>query len=125
MTSPDKYNMVMPESDENVLCIKVHKPISKEGYSESFLPRIETMVEQKGGIKLLVYYEDYKGWEEDASKMDMEASLKYRDKLVRFALVNPPEKEIFQKKLKAMFMSGETRFFSKEDFDAALEWVRG
>ena len=122
--SEEKYNTIMDETDDRVLCVKIHKPISKEGYENNFLPRIRDMVEKTGEIRLLVFYEDYKGWEEEASALDMQTSVAYRDKLARFALVNPPEKEMFQKKIKSFFMSGEFRNFAAEDFGEALDWVR-
>ena len=90
----EKFNTIMPETTDKVLCIQVDKVISEEGYQQNFLPRIEKMIETYGEIRLLVHYLSFKGWEHDAAKEDMATFALLGKKLKKFALVNPPESEI-------------------------------
>lgn len=120
-----KFNTIMPETDDRTLCILIEKPISAEGYEHNFLPRFKGMLDRNGEARLLVYYKDFKGWEEEAAEKDMEITSAYGKKIRRFALVNPPRSEIFQKKVKAPLFDPEAlRLFEESELDKALNWVK-
>lgn len=123
-TDNEKFNTIMPDTTDQVLCVQVDKVFSEEGYKENFLPRINTMIEKYGEIRVLLNYVDFKGWEHDAAKEDMVSSAALGNKLKKFALVNPPESEIFQRSMKSELMSGETKFFAKDQLEEAIEWVK-
>ncbi len=125
MTLPeDKFNTIMPESDERTLCIRVEKPISKEGYTLNFLPRLNKMIDRTGEIRILVYFQSYHGWEPEAALEDMDATLQFGDKLAKLALVNPPEREVLQRLIKKPLLRGDVRFFDEDELDDALGWVK-
>ena len=90
----------------------------------NFLPRVQKIIENHGELRLLIYYSNYQGWEEGAIASDMSATAEFADKLVRFALVNPPEKEVFQKKIKAPLYAGPVKIFEENELGQALDWVR-
>lgn len=119
-----QFNPLMPQSNDRVLCFQIDRPISAAGYEQNFLPRVREVIARHGGLRLLIYYKNYCGWEEAAAQMDFEASFQFRDKVVKLALVNPPGKEALQKKIKQHYMSGELRFFSMENLDMALDWIK-
>lgn len=119
-----KYNVVLPQTDERVLCLQIDRTISKEGYTENFLPRIQTMLETKGEIRILIDFKAYKGWEEEAAMIDMSTLLEYGQGVKKFALVNPPEIMVKQSSIKSHLIAGEIEVFKSEEFDEALEWVR-
>ena len=114
----------MPETTEEALCVKVDKVISEEGYRENFLPRLKTMVEKFDEVRILLYYADFKGWEHDAAKEDMVTSALFGNKLTKFALVNPPESEIFQKFMKKDLFAGEMKMFNEDKLQDAIDWVK-
>lgn len=116
-----KFNQILPETTDRVLCYRVNKVISLEGYQDIALPLLHTMIEKHGEIRILVDYERFLGWEEEAAKVDMMATAALGNKLAKLALINPPESEIFHRKIKGSILSGEMKIFS--DFDKALEWV--
>jgi hypothetical protein len=120
----NKYNIVMPETDDRVLCLRVEKPISPEGYSENFAPRIRAMIEKHGGIRLLVYFCAYKGWEAEAALMNMGGLVEFGPKVIKFAMVNPPKKELVRHNVNKPLMAGETRTFEESELAEALAWVR-
>lgn len=120
-----KYNILMPQSDDRALCFQIDKPISKEGYAENFVPRTRAMIERHGGIRLLLYFTGYKGWEPEAALANMGILTEFGPKVIRFALVNPPKKEILRAKVNEPLVSGETRVFDAAQLDEAIEWVKG
>lgn len=120
-----KFNTIMPETDDKTLCVLIEKPISAEGYDHNFLPRFKDIINRNGEARLLVYYKDFKGWEKGAVASDMEMTSLYGKKIKRFALVNPPSSEVFQKKIKApLFDTGALRLFTESELDKALDWVK-
>lgn len=120
----DKFNIIMDETEGSTLCVQVEKVISAEGYAENFLPRINEIVQKHGELNILIYYKSYKGWEEDAAKQDMVTSALFSKNLKKLALVNPPEKEVFQRTLKNALSKTELKLFNEEDLQKALEWVK-
>jgi hypothetical protein len=119
----DKYNIIMPETTDRVLCIRVEKPISGAGYAGNFAPRIHTMLKLYGGIRLLVYYKEYHGWEAEAALMDMGGLAEFGNKVVKFAMVNPPKRELVRLNVKKSLLSGENKVFDEKDLAEALRWV--
>lgn len=119
-----KYNIVMPETDERVLCLRIEKPISPEGYSENFAPRIRAMIEKHGGIRLLIHFKAYQGWEAEAALMDMAGVAEFGQKVIKFAMVNPPKKELLRHNVNKPLITGEARTFTDDELAQALAWVR-
>lgn len=120
----EKYNTIMPETDEKTLCVEVDKPISGEGYRDNFLPRLKNMVEKTGEARILIYFKKYEGWEEQAANFDMQTTVEYGKFVKKLAFVNPPEKLVFKNKIKEPLFKGETQFFTETDLPKALSWVK-
>ncbi len=120
----EKFNTVMPETTDNALCLRIDKPISVEGYQENFLPRIWKMVEDHGEIRLMTYYHDYQGWEEEAAMFDMAATLQYGKYLKKLALVDAPDKLVTQYMVKKSLISGEVEFFESHQLQDAIAWTK-
>lgn len=123
-SNADKYNPIMPESDDRVLCIRVEKPISSEGYSENFTPRIRAMIEKHGGIRFLIHFKEYQGWEAEAALMDMAGLVEFGPKVIKFAMVNPPKTEMLRYNVKKPLLSGEARTFEERELAEAIAWVK-
>lgn len=120
----EKYQTIMPETDGRVLCVQVDKPISKVGYEQNFLPRLQNMLQEHGELRVLIYYKDYQGWEMEAAQNDMEAVLVYGKKVRKLALVNPPDREVFRREFKKPLISGELVVFKEEELSDAISWVK-
>ena len=120
----NKFNKIMPETDDRVLCVEIIKPISDEGYELNFLAKLDKMLALHGEIRIVIYYSDYKGWEPEAALNDMNATLKYGKNVKKLALVNPPEREIFQRKIKQSLVKGEIQYFNKENLQGAIKWAK-
>lgn len=120
---PDHFNEIMPETTDRVLCIRVTKPISEDGFRRNFLPRLQPMLDRHGEIRLLIHYASYKGWEEKATRDDLQAIVQYGPKIRKIAMVSPPKKEIFKSKIHSPLVAGEIQVFTEEELSDALTWV--
>jgi hypothetical protein len=120
----EKYNEIMPETDDRTLCIRITKPISPEGLQGNFIPRLDSMLDTHSEIRLLIHYADYKGWEEAATREDGVIILKYGPKIRKIAYVSPPKKEMFKLKINRALIAGEMEFFDNDDLRQALKWVK-
>jgi hypothetical protein len=120
---PDHANIVMPESDDRALCISISQPITQEWFNSN-MNRLARMLEDKGEIRFLVYYKEYKGWEEEAARDDAAAYIKTGRHFVKFAYVNPPGKTLLRHKMRLPMFGGEFRVFSAEEIDTAIGWVK-
>lgn len=119
----DKFNTIMPETTDRVLCIMVDRRMSAEGYRENFLPRIEKMIAEYGELRILAYFKNYQGWEEEAAAMDFAGTQSMTSKLKKCALINPPSAMLALTQLRKPITRGETRVFSEEELPQALAWV--
>lgn len=118
-----KFNHIMEQSRDNILCFRIDKPISAEGYAENFLPRLSDILEKYDNARILLCYEEFKGWEKSAAIMDLQATAKYGSKIIKIALVNAPEKDILLKDFRKKLVKGEIEFFDKGQLDDAIKWV--
>jgi hypothetical protein len=124
MQMSEHFNEIMPQSDDRVLCLRITKPITGDGYQQNFITRLDQMIDRHGEIRLLVWYADYKGWEEDAARNNMLSAVQYGQKICKVAMIDPPQSRIIDAKIKAPLLSGEVRIFTATEFDQALDWVR-
>lgn len=119
-----KFNTILPETDDQTLCVMIDRLITAEGYEKNLIPRLEKMIAEYGKIRVLVYYKKFAGWEEAAASHDMALTARYGKNVHKIALVNPPKSEIFQRKLKQPITSGEMRMFNDNELQKAIEWVK-
>ena len=119
----EHFNEVMPETTDLVLCMRIVRPITADGYRHNLLDRLDQMIATHGEIRLLVHYDRYAGWEEDAARNNMATLPEYGPKIRRMALVNPPKSAIIDAKVKQPLLKGEVQIFSADALADALEWV--
>ncbi|NCC21493.1 MAG: STAS/SEC14 domain-containing protein [Alphaproteobacteria bacterium] len=115
---------VLPESAGAILCLKVEGPVTIEDYNRVVLTEIKKTTERFGEFRLLVHYKDFRGWMPEAVAEDMEAIARYARFLRKFAMIDPPESELFSQKLKHHHFDRPVRSFPANEFDAALDWLR-
>lgn len=119
----DKFNTIMPETTDKVLCVMIDRRMTAEGYRENFIPRMEAMLEKYGELRILVYFKNYQGWDEEAAMMDFAATQTTASKLKKCALINPPSTMLALAKIRKPLTPGETRVFTEDELPQALAWV--
>lgn len=124
MSDDPRFNEIMPESDDRVLCVEITKPITGDGYAQNFLPRIRQMIDNNGELRLLIYFRNYRGWEREAAEMDMDAISELGSATGRVAHVNPPESVVYKVRVMKPMLGLDIRNFEENELTQALEWVR-
>lgn len=114
----------MPETTDRELCIMVDRPMSAEGYKDNFMPRIQAMLEKYGELRILAYFKNYQGWEQEAATMDFATTPLIATKLKKCALVNPPESILLAAAIKKPITLGETKVFTEQELSQALVWIK-
>jgi len=88
-----------------------------------FVPQLETLIEQKGKIRLLIQLEDFHGWDPHAAWDDVAFDIKHYHDLERIALVGDKAWEKWMVKLSKPFTGAEIMFFPADEIDAAWDWL--
>lgn len=116
-------NFIMPQSDDRVLCVCITTRITRDWFLGN--ARIaDEIIARHGEMRLLVYYKNYQGWDEDATREDSSAFINQGSYFRKFAYVNPPEKTLLRQKMRLAFFSGELRVFKEEELEEAVKWVK-
>jgi hypothetical protein len=114
---------LMPETEGPLLCYEVTGHVTTEQYLD-FLARVKANISTYGEFRLLLVYDDFQGWQEQAAEMDVSLYVEYGKYFKKFCLVGPPDKEIMSKMIASSMISGELKIFAKGQFAAALAWVK-
>lgn len=124
MTRYGKNDSVfLPESNERVLCFRVVEKMLAANYARSG-DEMRQMIAEQGELRMVIDYENFDGWEEDAAKMDMGFSSEFAEYFTKMAFVNAPQIVMIQMKLKAPMMEKiQLRFFAPGEFDTAFQWA--
>lgn len=121
----DDNDIIMPETTERVLCFRADKPLEMRNYIVAE-KKMEEMLARRGEIRMLLFFSCEPAWLEETTKSDMDLTLRYGPHITRFAVINPSEKLMFQFRMKKpIHQKAETRFYKKEEFQEALQWIDG
>ena len=120
-----KYNRIMPESEGNVLCVEIADRVTLKDYETIIRPAICNIADNYDEYNSLVFYsEPFPGWDLDAAARDLETMTEYAGNLRKVALVDPPEKVLVRWQALKPLLGGELRFYTSQEFDKALSWVK-
>jgi hypothetical protein len=119
-----QFNEIMPETDDRVICVRVDKPISGEGYKTQFLPLVQKMATDHGEIRLVILFEKFQGWEEEASMADLASTVFLAQHLKKLAIVNLPDKMVQYIGMRQAALKTDLRIFDASQFQDALNWAR-
>jgi hypothetical protein len=111
--------------DDNIfLALSIHGKLTHEDY-ERFVPMVENIVKdcKEAKISVLADAREFAGWELEAAWDDFKFSIKHFNKFDRIAIVGNRKWEEFVVKLSNLWTPYEIHFF--EDYDEAVEWVKG
>jgi hypothetical protein len=101
--------------------------VSEKITTEEFEKLKEDITEKIGRHqKVNWYYEmyDFKGWDMKAFLDDIAFSIKNKAKFNRIAFVGESSLEKIMAQLSSLFTPAEVRYFSLEDRQAAIEWIK-
>ncbi|HZE21685.1 MAG TPA: STAS/SEC14 domain-containing protein [Desulfobaccales bacterium] len=115
---------VLPESQGDILGVKVNGKFTNLDYKEFLIPRLEDLIKEHGKVRVLLYLDDdFQGLELDAIKSEP-FGLRHKDDFQKIAVVGGSWRLRLELKMVAPFMAGEMRTFSREELPAAWAWIR-
>ncbi len=115
---------LLPETDDVLVCVTYSGIVNLKDFEDVFFSRVRQNFAKTGRVRALLNYDDdYKGWEEEAAAANFLSITEYATRAEKIAYVGPPGEKVFQMRLLKP-MVGETRFFEKDEFEKALEWVK-
>ncbi len=118
--------VVLPETDENTLCVEMKGLIRRRDYEKNFRNRILNITSKKRRFNVLIFYApSFKGWEPEAADLSLKSIMELGKKINRQACINTPNMVVFRNKLSSALFGGETRYFDKNRYEEALAWVKG
>jgi DNA-binding transcriptional ArsR family regulator len=121
----DATVIVLPETDEQALCVELTGVIRREDHELNLRGNLKKIIEKKGWYNLLVKFSpSFKGWEESAAAISLKTITEFAKYGRRHAYVNPSERDIYRNKMSAPMFGGETRYFNRDQFQEALDWVK-
>jgi hypothetical protein len=124
MTPPDtEQPLFLPETNDRVFCCRVLEKMQTGRYERAGAA-MRDMVKARGEIRMVIDYQNFDGWEDDETKIDMGLSVELGPYLTKIAPVNPPPIIIAQMKMKSLVMPRITiRYFENGEYDLAVKWA--
>jgi hypothetical protein len=116
---------ILPESQANILGLKVGGKFTSRDCQELLIPRLKNLIREHGRVRVLLCLdEDFQG--SDLEALSQEAfGLQHRDDFQRIAVVGASWWLSLQLKLMAPLIAGEVRNFSRAELPEAWTWIRG
>lgn len=116
---------ILPESQGNVIGVKISGRITTREYEETIIPRLEAVLKEHGKARFMyVVDEGFEGAEAGAVWDDTKLGIKHRHDLEKLAMVGGAKWMEWLTKLFAKFISGETRTFPLEQLQDAWVWLK-
>lgn len=116
---------VMPESQGNVIGVKISGKITTREYEDTIIPRVEAVLKEYGKARFMYVLDGgFQGAEAGAMWDDTKLGLKHRHDFEKVALVGGAKWMAWLTKLCATFISGEIKTFSLEQLQEAWVWLK-
>jgi hypothetical protein len=113
---------ILPETDQNAICVSYSGVITRNEYADKIEPLLHERMAKKKKIKILISYDDFKGWEEDAAVDNLSEMSNFGKHSEKVAYVNaPPSKKKLMETI-SKSIAGEIRYF--DDYKDAVKWVK-
>lgn len=116
--------IVLPETTETALCLRMTGMISAEDFTKNFGNRVAAMAEKYAYYNLFVLYdENFEGWSREAADLSFKNISQFSPRARRLAYVNAPDSRMLMMKMLSPIMHAEIKYFELEEKDEALKWV--
>jgi hypothetical protein len=114
---------ILPESVASLICIKVSGKLTDSEY-RNFIPRLESVINDFGSIKLYVDMLDMDGWEWRVAWDDFAFGIKHWNEFTKLALVGDKRWERFSAQVVEKINKAEVQFFSRKEIVKAMIWIK-
>ncbi len=113
---------ILPQSEGRFVAIKAHGELTDEDYRQ-LAPKLESIIESKGPIRLLIDLTEYDGTTLQAAMDDMVFALAHRQDFERIALVGDGPWEGLAAGLSDALTDAEVRRFRSADWQMAWSYI--
>mgnify|MGYP001430244443 CR=1 FL=1 len=115
---------VLPETAGDIVVVQATEKLTSADYTDTFLPLLEEKITAHGEVRCLLYLDQgFTGWETGAMWEDAQFGLQHSQDFKRVALVGGAAWLDWAVKIGELFMRGEARHFSENQFLQALHWI--
>jgi hypothetical protein len=97
--------------------------LNADDYRE-FIPPAEARIERQSKVNLLVRIKNFHGWTPSALWEDLKFDVKHFNDVGRLAVVGEDDSGKWMTTVSRPFTGAEVEFFTKQQLDAARDWVR-
>jgi hypothetical protein len=116
---------VMAESQGNILGVKISGKLTTQEYEEIWMPKVEAVIQAHDKIRCYCLIEDdFQGAEAGAIWDDTKFGFKHRNNFEKLALVDGKKWMEWLMKIFAPLISGEMKFFPREQAREAWDWLK-
>lgn len=116
---------ILPESEGNVLGIRVEEKVTDSDYREIFIPRLTKIIEEHGKARVLYYMDTtITNFEMGAMWQDASFGIKHRNDFEKIAVVGGARLVEWGTRIAAHFMGGEVKTFGEGQLQEAWNWVK-
>jgi len=105
-----------------VLSIAASGKLTKEDY-EQFVPRVESLIQQHGKLRILLQMHDFHGWEASALWEDIKFDVKHFRDIERLALLGDSKWEKGMAVFCKPFTTATVKYFDTSKADEARQWI--
>ena len=110
-------------STGTIITLKFREKLDKEDY-ETFVPMIESQMQNGSPVRLLAELHDFKGWTAGALWEDTKFAVKHFNDIDRLAVVGESKWQEGVTLFVKPFTSADVRYFKMEEIEQARQWIR-
>lgn len=116
---------ILPETQSDLLAIRAEDKLTTEDYENIFVPQMNKLIEKYGKVRvLLIFSEDFKGWELGALWEDAKVGLHHRNDFSKIAVVTDKKWLDWTAQLGAIIMNGQLKTFDPKEIENAFQWIQ-
>lgn len=119
MTDERRINI---QTSENRLEVHVTGKLEKSDY-KMFVPRIESLIQIYGKVRLLLYLKAFQGWSAGALWEDVKFDARHFNDIERLAIVG---ESTWHERMAAFckpFTTAEIKYFEHDQLPTARQWI--
>ncbi len=113
---------ILDRTKNNVLGIKVGGLLHDSDYQE-FVPVVDAVIKERGAIRLLWLFEDFRGWDPKAMWDDLKFGVQHYTSVERVAVVGQNLGEKLLAQIYRPFTKAKVRYFDQSELAAAWQWL--
>ncbi len=122
MTIEQHELQIQEQADGKIVEIHVSGKLDTADY-ELFTPRVESLIQQHGKIRMLLYLHDFQGWTAGALWEDLKFDWKHFSDIERLAMVGESKWQEGMASFCKPFTTAEIKYFNHDQLAEARQWI--